>query len=282
MLRFTPRGVVPDPRCLQIRVQAGARVVRAGRGDPSRALRDEEVLDAVRDFTVRRQGPRVSPCDALVISGLPAAREALWIELCRVARSHGIGRITVHADAEDPATCAGADHRVMPLLHPPTEEARRLLGRVAPQAVVLPLAAGLDVTRTWLEVLCSGVAPRVREWVLTWPLSAEGVPSPASGVVALLDAWVPRAAAAGLGVVVKGLPACALGPHHRLLRRSRNRFYVDADHQGAAALLFQPDVLRFARSDACRFCAARDRCDGVAEAWVAAGLAPELRPVEAP
>ena len=78
---------------------------------------------------------------------------------------------------------------------------------------------------------------------------------------------------------IKGLPACRLGALSDRLWRSGNRWYVDAEHQGTEALLFFPDVLRFAKGDACRFCALDGKCDGVPEPWLAAGLAGRLEPV---
>jgi hypothetical protein len=45
------------------------------------------------------------------------------------------------------------------------------------------------------------------------------------------------------------------------------------------ALLFQPDVLRFAKREGCRFCDLDPHCDGVAEAWSRTGLVPALVPI---
>ena len=45
------------------------------------------------------------------------------------------------------------------------------------------------------------------------------------------------------------------------------------------ALLFFPGVVRFAKPDVCRFCAAATRCDGVIAAWLDRGLAGVLRPL---
>ena len=85
--------------------------------------------------------------------------------------------------------------------------------------------------------------------------------------------------AAGIASGVKGLPACRLTRPDRLWR-SANRLYVDVDHQRDDALLFFPDVVRFTKSDRCRFCSADARCDGAPEAWVAAGLAGPFTPLE--
>ena len=84
---------------------------------------------------------------------------------------------------------------------------------------------------------------------------------------------------AGIDVGLKGLPACRLTRHRERMWRSRNRWYVDAGHQRDKALLFFPDVTRFAKADACRFCSWSDRCDGAPDAWLRAGLAGTLTPV---
>ena len=68
--------------------------------------------------------------------------------------------------------------------------------------------------------------------------------------------------------------------HARLVRKSQNRWYVDADHQKEAALLFFPGVVTFAKGDVCRFCAADGACDGALPAWAGRPGNPPLRPFE--
>ena len=84
---------------------------------------------------------------------------------------------------------------------------------------------------------------------------------------------------------IKGLPLCTLVdlPVADLadrVWRTGNRLYVDADHQRSEALLFQPDLVRFVKVDACRFCAVQARCDGVASSWLERGLVGPLTPVD--
>ncbi|MEM6928766.1 MAG: hypothetical protein AAF602_17645, partial [Myxococcota bacterium] len=87
---------------------------------------------------------------------------------------------------------------------------------------------------------------------------------------------------------IKGLPRCTLRQLDEEVSlagriwRTRNRYYVDADHQRSRALMFEPDLVQLVKSDRCRFCAVDDRCDGVAERWLAEGLVPELLPLETP
>ena len=85
------------------------------------------------------------------------------------------------------------------------------------------------------------------------------------------------------GARVAGLPPCvdreASVASLEASRRTTNRFYVDAEHQLDRALSFFPDLVRFAKPDSCRFCRADSSCDGVAAAWLEAGLAGPLEPL---
>jgi hypothetical protein len=84
----------------------------------------------------------------------------------------------------------------------------------------------------------------------------------------------------GLPWTIKGLPACVLPEGLRgRIGRTSNRWYVDAERQRDRALLFVPDVLAFAKREACRFCDLDARCDGVAERWLLDGLVGALRPL---
>jgi len=132
-----------------------------------------------------------------------------------------------------------------------------------------------------LEVLARGLGhARPHRVVFTWPFPPSAPPPPAQRAAAALATAMPLLDALGVPSGVKGLPACALGdiPVDRLWR-SQNRWYVDAGHQRDDAILFFPDVVRFAKTDVCRFCAATDRCDGVPAQWLADGLAGVLVPV---
>jgi hypothetical protein len=89
---------------------------------------------------------------------------------------------------------------------------------------------------------------------------------------------VTQLEAVGAQPRIKGLPACWLGPLASRLQPSSNRWYVDADHQLAQALLFFPDVLAFYKADVCRFCTLDHRCDGFFVEWLRGPGFPELEP----
>jgi hypothetical protein len=150
-------------------------------------------------------------------------------------------------------------------------------------------AEGVDVSvsltddvRRGLGELVDGLQARPRRglaWV--WPFPAPGTPPPPKAV----DVVAALAAAGALdlpGVRLVHVPAC-LDPRegdavHRRWR-TRNRYYVDADHQLAGALLFFPELVQLAKPDRCRFCRADLVCDGVAAQWLEQGRTGPLEPM---
>ncbi|MBT3220217.1 MAG: hypothetical protein HN348_14100 [Proteobacteria bacterium] len=283
LLRWTPAGAVPSPTALQIRV---TRVfpgrVQAGAPFPSADLGAPEVLNNIEHFTQGMRGPRTQPCSALVLSGTLDESLASVLEQ---GRAWGINRITAHLalvdaiDWQKSKLAPLVDHIVVNLSSP--SDAARLQGlNIAFSAAVL-----LDeITLPQLPQLARGlVAARPERIVFTWPFPPISPPPPTSAVagplgeaLSLLDNKVDCG--------IKGLPACQLpdGPLRRgdRLWRSGNRWYVDADHQFSQAMLFFPHIVRFAKSDVCRFCSRDTTCDGVVEQWRDARLTSSLVPVE--
>jgi len=101
---------------------------------------------------------------------------------------------------------------------------------------------------------------------LTYPFPISGGASTEvariPAVVRALGKVLPVFKAAGIGVSIKGIPACYLPLHRSCFRKSANRWYVDADHQLDEALMFYPDVVAFTKGEVCRFCSADGACDG--------------------
>jgi hypothetical protein len=294
MLRWTAAGVVGDPILLQVRVESAyPDRVAVGAPQPRRALDAAEVADNVAHFTLRRRGPRVRPVQQLLLTGLsPASAEAL---APRVAgwRAQGIEHLTLHlgdggAGLLDADLTRQAQAVVVRASHP--ESIRLVQGRgPSTQVVVLLDAAARGRWEDWLQAAAE--APGLR-WALTypWPIGRDAGPLPpaAAGWLEPLLSFQrvvqPRAA----DFTIKNLPLCALGEAPaagalaQAVRRSRNRWYVDAEHQLDQALAFFPDVLRFVRRDGCRFCTQTLRCDGAAEPWLERGLLGSLQPWSAP
>jgi hypothetical protein len=286
MLRWTAAGVVGWPTVLQVRVTEGfPSRLRAGAPQPSRGLSVAELRRNLAHFTAGMDGPRTRPVNGLVLSGALSGREEELAEVVRASREQGIARVTLHLDV-------GADSMASGPLGATADA-------VAVRVVTLPAAselASLVVAARWhvtavvelthevlaeLPALLAAVAEaRPARAVLTWPLLGRRPPS-APEVVAALAGAVGPLQAAGVPTGVKGLPPCALARQGVDVPawRSGNRWYVDADHQLGDALMFFPDVVRFAKADVCRFCGVADRCDGVPAAWLEAGLAGVLDPL---
>jgi hypothetical protein len=287
MLAWTPAGAVARPRTLQIRAsQVWSGRVAAGAPAPSRSLSTAEIEANLRWFTAA--SPRNLPVDALVLSGNGVASRPDLPGLLVAARAAGITRITHHVGLEDLAELTpvtGVDRYVL-AVH---------LGAVArePVAAALDRArasgaevhANLPLAAAALPVLVDAAAlagARAASVTFTYPFPGAEPPPSVADTLAVLPAAVAAASAAGAPVSIKGMPACWLGSLGGLHRRSANRWYVDADHQLGAALLFFPGVVAFAKGDPCRFCTADAACDGPVAAWAGRTGNPPLRAIVGP
>ncbi|TVQ86749.1 MAG: hypothetical protein EA397_19500 [Deltaproteobacteria bacterium] len=287
VLRFTSAGVVGAPTTLQVRLsrELPGRIP-AGAPDPDRPISNDELLDNLRYFTVVRSGPRVRPCTTLVLSGVRLGqREGLAPVLAQGA-AWGMERVVLHLgrgerDALRSSPVRERVHEVVISVERDLDlaDVAALIRSGVAVVVALPLSqAGLSRLDAFARALVSLAPARV---VLTWPLAGEPPPH-AARVAQALRAPTAALDRAGIGVSIKGLPLCGLGPAGRFVHRTRNRFYVDAAHQREHALLFFPEVLRFVRPDPCRFCAVASDCDGAPARWLQEGLAGPIRPVTTP
>jgi hypothetical protein len=279
MLTFTRSGLVATPRALQIRVAAIGAAARANAPEPVRSLTDEELLANIRHFTEGRRGPRTRPVQALALSGVD--RMAALPVVLPAARALGVSRITLHlsphqaAELDDPRSDGGPDAVAI---------AVRAGDPIAPLARVPEWTAIVSLDRNSVADLPAFVAElaataRPTRLVFTWPFPPHGDPARPADAVEAMRLAIPALLAAGIPCGVKGLAACHLDGAPVEVWRSQNRYYVDATHQLDQALLFFPDVLRFARQDACRFCAREAECDGVPAEWLERGMAGALRPL---
>lgn len=287
MITWTGAGAVAAARALQVRVEARfPERVRAGAPQPSRALTDDELSANVQAFTVGRRGPRDVAVDTLVLSAVGTARAAGVAAQVRAARTLGIERVSLHGSVVVPEVAAGA------LEGQADDVALRVADEVAADVavgiaarcparvhVVVPLSAEVLPI---LDALAARLAQATVRVLLTWPFPGADEPPPPAPEVAAAALAGPAAALrdAGVTVGVKGLPRCVLDGVEGGAGRTRNRWYVDADHQAPHALRFLPDIVRFRKPDSCRFCAADTTCDGVASRWLDLGLAAGLRPIE--
>ncbi len=288
MLAWTSAGAVARPRTVQLRLhRAYPDRVPAGAPVPTRSMSTAEVADNLRWFTAA--STRGLPCDAVVLSGQGVPARPDLPELVALARSLGVTRVTLHVGLEDLAgpVVAGVDRQVLPVRLGPggADPAALAAAFEAARAAGVAVDANVPLPAEALPLVSDAVAIALRgaaSVTFTYPFPTGGAeaPPPVAEAVAALRAAVPRVEAAGIPVGIKGLPACWLGPLARHLRRSANRWYVDADHQKEGALLFFPGVVAFAKADPCRFCAADAACDGFFPAWEGRAGNPPLRAVE--
>ena len=297
MLSWTKAGAVKRPTTLQIRVQRRyPGRVRAGAPTPTRGLSHQELLANLRHFTEGQRGPRTAPCTTLVLSGVGLLSSPETEAVLQAARQLGIERVVLHAGTEDLAGFQAEPWQpLVDVLVVPLQPGASALLEHGARAVAACRAAGIQVaantvlSRTAvpslpaLAQLAARLAPHSLTLSYPFPTSPDQPPPPTpSELLPALSTAVELLEAAGAEPRVKGLPACYLGDLADRLQPSSNRWYVDADHQLARALLFFPDVLAFHKADVCRFCSRDDRCDGFFSPWLRLPGFPPLEPVSQP
>lgn len=288
MLRWTQAGAVAAPRTVQIRVQHDFRDrIEAGAPLPPRGLDPRELVENIRYFTEGLRGPRSRPCETLVLTGAGLSTRADLGPAVLIARACGVERVVMHVDLDDLEAVAGGEHGGLADALAVRLDLRAGLGR-ALQAVSAAVSRGQEVRAAVVlgaeppaavvEAALAVVAAGAAAVQLSYPFpGAAEAPPPVPQAVAVVEA-VAAALPEAVGFSVKGLPACALQPStaRRGAWRTPNRWYVDARHQLGAAVLFLPDVVRFAKADLCRFCALDGRCDGF---FAGEHLSPGLPPL---
>lgn len=283
MITWTTAGAVPTPDALQVRVGATFHDrVAVGAPTPRRAMDVSEVVANVRHFTVDRDGPRARAVTTLVLSGVHEGFDALAgvVAAARPSAAGHVGHVVVHVEA------AHAEAVLASALGREADDVVCVVGASGP-ACPRGITASVRLDEATLAALPSVVerTSAARRVVFTWPFPVPGAaPPPAAGeVVRALTPWVEQVPRPTL----KGLPPCAWGqpvapsmrPLFERVARTRNRFYVDAEHQLDRALTFFPDLVRWTKSDVCRRCRVDTRCDGVVGAWYDRGLAGRLEPL---
>jgi hypothetical protein len=296
MLRWTPAGAVSAPTTVQLRLTRHyPDRVRAGAPEPARCLSPEELRANLVHFTEGLRGPRTRPCTTLVLSGLGLGRRSDLPGALDLARSLGMDRIVVHASTADlladgtaPPAAARPQWReridVLVLPCPAPDEAPALAAVLAARVsrrLVCTVDLGVAAREGLGDLLEALVAGRPDEvvWTLPFPRGVDSRPPPLGRVRRALATALPTLADAGVATTVKGLPRCLSPGLVTTRRRTGNRWYVDADHQLDQALLFLPEVVRFHKGDACRFCVEDSRCDGYFAPYLAGPDAAELVPV---
>jgi hypothetical protein len=214
----------------------------------------------------------------------------------RLARDLGISQIVLHVGGEDLAKLdvSRFEGLVDTLVTPVQPESGALVDVcrliTAARSSGIAVAANTVLTANALPALGRAARPIARaapeRMTFTYPFPINGneattAPSPAR-VLQTLRPALNTLDAAGVAVQIKGLAACHLGDQAHRLGRTHNRYYVDADHQEDQALMFFPDVVRFHKAEACRFCALDGSCDGSFSTYLRRAGFPPLKPIDGP
>jgi hypothetical protein len=295
MIRWTAAGAVANPTTVQIRVQRSyPGRIRAGAPVPTRSMSPEELMENINFFTTGMIGPRSTPCTGLVLSGVAVARRDDTADAIRLARNQGVKHVVLHLGGEDLSTIK-IDHfkGLVDTLVVPVQPESAVLPDVIrvireAQAAQLSVAANTVLTANALPGLTRAARsigranPQSMTYTYPFPINgneATNAPAPPRVMSALRPA-LSELDRAGIRARVKGLPACHLGNDAHRLGRTSNRYYVDADHQCAEAMMFFPDVVRFFKGDACRFCALDGECDGFFATYLRRPGFPSLEPID--
>ena len=295
MLRWTPAGAVATPTRVQIRVQRSyPGRIRAGAPVPTRSMSATELETNLRYFTEGMKGPRTASCTGLVLSGVGVASRPDIPDAIALARQLGIEHVVLHVGGEDLQRIDPNRFRdrVDTLVIPVQPESGQLVAvtRLIEQSKNAGLLIAVNTVLTSKALPSLGPAARVlskaepNSLTFTYPFPINGneattAPRP-QRVMSALRSVLPTLDKAGINVQIKGLPACHLGPEAHRLAKTHNRYYVDADHQVGEALMFFPDVVRFHKGEACRFCSADPDCDGFFATYLRRPGFPPLCPVE--
>jgi hypothetical protein len=255
-----------------------------------------ELIANLRYFTDDMRGPRSAPCTTVVLSGVGVASRDDVPALLDQARAFGVTGLVLHAgledlDAFDAVRFAGrVDRIVVPVQPGPggevLQQSRRAIHDCQAQGLAVIASTQLSA-RAVLQLpsvgrILAAAGPEAVVFTFPFPIagnSAAEVPG-VRAIVQALEQVVPVLERAGLRVELKGLPACYLGRLGSRLRRTSNRFYVDADHQCGDALMFFPDVVAFTKAEVCRFCDADGRCDGFFATYLRRSGFPALEPLK--
>ena len=291
-LRFTKSGAVERPQVLQIRVtQRLSRRLSAGAPVPRRGLSRDECEKNLRYFSEGLRGPRSLPCTSLVISGADWHGSAFDSDTIRCARSLGFTQITMHASMDTLHAVSTSDlnghvDAFGVASHGPVcpDAIGKIHSLISPDGGVPHISVVKSLNDQSLATLEEDVSvlidAGVNRIVLTWPLVSQDPPPHAQHALSFIAGAVALCDEAGVPVGLKGFPLCVLGKYSNRAWRSKNRYYVDAEHQGEDALLFFPDVIQLQKLDRCRQCIVSHQCDGVPPRWLELGITGPIEPME--
>ena len=257
MLCWTKAGAVPWPTTVQIRLaKRYEHRIRAGAPSPSRQLTLQEFQENARYFRHTLDTSRSKPCHAITLSALQEETPSRLENIAQVIRTFQYDYVRVHIDLQAQHLLpylTFADHIALSIQHP-KEWSEYNLHMIDPARLYISILMNHE-TLLHIHNLRAAIPEGITITLLyPFPLSPKLIQTaPPLHTIQEQIARLPPS------IQVAGLPPCL---SLREGKKTSNRWYVDADHQKDSALLFFPDLLRYYKSESCRFCVENASCDG--------------------
>ena len=257
MLRWTNSGAVDWPQTVQIRIaKRYEQRIKANAPEPSRRMSISEIDENLHYFRHTLNTPRTTPCTSITLSGLQEESEESILQIKERIEGFEFQYIRAHIDEQS--------IQLVPYL-----EFVNHISLTIHENVLLPLSPksyskiqysialsqqNLPVLKEIIEILRS-IHPFPITLMYPFPLRADIIHNAPSihsvqKAVEKIDPTIP----------IVGIPKCL--SLRSASKKTSNRWYIDADHQKERALLFFPDLLRYYKSDECRFCSMTTDCNG--------------------
>ncbi len=275
MLRWTAAGAVTFPETLQLRLaKQHPDRIQVGAPRPSKQLSIAAVEENFHYFCKTLDSTRTKPCSALTLTGLQDETEASLTEIDTLIRQYSFSYVTCHIDIKSQSIIhkLSSLNRISVAIQNPRQLDQYQFSLFAPHQLRFTIVlnrSNLQSLRSIYQALQPYSDSHIH-FLYPFPLSKtiiQNAPSPVALEAALQE--LPDE------ISVSGIPPCLTKRAN--LKQTSNRWYVDADHQKEKALLFFPDLLRYYKSDSCRFCKLNTQCDGFFRQYLTESV--QLRPL---
>ncbi|MEC7983726.1 MAG: hypothetical protein VX278_01100 [Myxococcota bacterium] len=275
MLRWTSFGAVSFPETLQLRLsKQHPERIQAGAPLPTKRMRLVEIDENFQYFRQTLNTTRTKPCTSLTLTGLQEESAESLLAIEKLIQQYAFSYVTCHIDTKsqqilhnissvDRISVAIQDPKQLDLYDFPRFDPQKLRFTIVLNRHNLPV---IQRIYQWLQPYSQGSI----YFLYPFPLSKmimQSAPNPAVLDQMLRD--LPE------DITIAGIPPCL--NKRASLKQTSNRWYVDADHQKDKALLFFPDLLRYYKSDSCRFCRLNTQCDGFFQQYLSEDT--QLRPL---
>ena len=257
MLCWTKSGAVPWPTTVQIRLaQKYEQRIVAGAPHPSRQLSIEEFRDNAHYFRVTLHTSRSKPCDSITLTALHEENPKRIAVLSQILQDLQYRYIRAHIDHQSQHLIKSLDfaHHISLAIRHPTDWAKYELKSISPRRLYISILLNNDTLPHLFSLFES--FPQGSHITLLYPFPLSDTLIHTAPNIPALQKILKRVSK---NINIAGLPQCL---SYRQGKKTSNRWYVDADNQKEQALLFFPDLLRYYKSESCRFCTENAFCDG--------------------